>query len=709
MTKGEQVLGKETYYITTPIYYPSDRLHIGHAYTTVFCDAVARWRRFSGDEVFFLTGSDEHGLKVQRAAQAKGKDPKTHVDEIVATFKELWRRLDISYDDFIRTTEPRHEKVVQHIFQKLYDQGDIYKGSYDGWYCTPCESFWPESKLADGNCPDCGRPVEWVEEESYFFRMSRYADRLLAHIEAHPEFIQPESRRNEMISFIRGGLEDLSVSRTTFQWGIPVPFDPKHVTYVWIDALTNYLTGIGYLQDEAKYQKWWPADCHVVGKDILRFHTVIWPAILLAAGIPLPKQVYAHGWLLSDTGKMSKSKGNVVDPNRLIDHFGADAIRYFLLREVTFGQDARYNTQALVERINSDLANDLGNSLHRSVAMLGRFCGGVIPEPGDPEPRDLALRELAERTRTAVDEGVRSLHLSQALIDLWQLVRAVNKYIDESEPWALAREKQTGRLATVMYHVFEALRIVGLLVSPFLPRTGAKILEQLGIERPLSEFTFGDTAWGGTVPGVGAKGGDPIFPRLDVDETLDRLAAENERLEAAAAPKAPDTSSKLPSHGDPSDLRAKSAFNNGGGKTSGESQPPGRPKAEDALKTKDEFKAKETKQVAEESGLISIEEFGKVQLRLAKVLEAGRVEGADKLLKLKVDLGGETRQIVAGIAKHYEPQSLVGKLIVVVANLRPAKLRGEVSQGMLLAASDENGNLALVTVEKELPPGSTVR
>jgi len=680
-------MSKGKYYITTPIYYPSDRLHIGHAYTTVFCDAVARWRRFAGEEVFFLTGSDEHGLKVQRAAEAKGKDPKTHVDEIVLTFQELWKRLDISYDDFIRTTEPRHEAVVQHIFKKLYDKGDIYKGSYDGWYCTPCEAFWVESKLVDGKCPDCGRPVEWVEEESYFFRISKYAEPLLRHIEEHPEFIQPESRRNEVVSFIKGGLEDLSVSRTTFSWGIPVPFDPKHVVYVWIDALTNYLTGIGYLQDDAAYGKWWPADCHVVGKDILRFHTIIWPAILLAAEIPLPKQVYAHGWLLTDTGKMSKSKGNVVDPNRLIDHFGSDAIRYFLLREVSFGQDARYNTQALVERINSDLANDLGNSLHRSVAMLGKFCGGAIPSPGTPEPADLALRSLAERTAGAVDEQVRSLHLNQALAELWNLVRGVNKYIDESEPWSLARDGRTERLNTVIYHVFEALRIIGLLVAPFLPGIGAKILGQLGIDRPPASFRLEDAAWGGIAPGTRVRAGEPIVPRLDVEETLDRLAAENERLEQAAG-SAPV--SQKGNHGNEDDLKPREESRN-------ESQ------------DKSKEAPKERNHVAEQDGLISIDDFGKVQLKVAKVVEASRIEGADKLLKLKVDLGGETRQIVAGIAKHYAPESLPGKLIVVVANLKPAKLRGEVSEGMLLAASSESGELTLVTLEKELPPGSVVR
>jgi len=652
MTRGK-------YYITTPIYYPSARLHIGHAYTTVYCDAIARWRRFCGEEVFFLTGSDDHGLKVQRAAEAEGMSPKAYVDQIVPTFKELWRRLDISYDDFIRTTEPRHHKVVQAIFQRLYDQGDIYKGTYEGWYCTPCETFWVESKLVEGNCPDCGRPVEWVQEESYFFRISKYAPALLEHIEKHPEFIQPETRRNEMVSFIKGGLEDLSVSRTTFDWGVPVPFDPKHVTYVWIDALTNYLTGIGYLHDEASYRKWWPADLHVVGKDILRFHTIIWPAILLAAGIELPKTVYGHGWLLTDTGKMSKSKGNVVDPMRLIDHFGSDAIRYFLLREVTFGQDARYNTQALIERINADLANDLGNSLHRSVAMLARFCSGVIPAPGPEGERERSLRELADATRLAVDQGVRSLRLNAALADLWRLVGAVNKYIDESEPWTLAKNGERERLGTVMYHIFEALRIVGLLVYPFLPRTGERILRQLGHDA--SRLSFADTVWGGTRPQTRVEPAEPLFPRLDPEETLARLEAAAEDEEAAPA----------------------------------------------GAKARQEGESETVKQ--EETPMITIDEFAKIELRLATVLAAEKVAGADKLLKLQVDLGSEKRQIVAGIAQHYQPEQLIGRRVVVVANLKPAKLRGELSEGMLLAAVDENDRLGLVTVNEDLPAGSRVR
>lgn len=659
------------YYITTPIYYPSDRLHIGHAYTTVYCDAIARWRRFCGEDVFFLTGSDDHGQKVQRAAEAQGKTPKEYVDEIVPTFTQLWSRLDISYDDFIRTTEDRHKRVVQAIFQRLYDSGDIYKGTYEGWYCTPCEAFWPESRLQDGNCPDCERPVEWVQEESYFFRISKYAPALLKHIEENPQFIQPDTRRNEMVSFIKSGLEELSVSRTTFDWGIPVPFDSKHVTYVWIDALTNYITAAGYLQDDESFAKWWPADCHVVGKDILRFHTIIWPAILMAAGIELPKSVYGHGWLLSDTGKMSKSKGNVVDPNRLIDHFGSDAIRYFLLREVAYGQDARYNTQALIERINSDLANDFGNSLHRSVAMLGRFCNGVIPEPGTDTELELKLRRLADETRQAVDEHVRSYRLNTALAELWRLVRAVNKYIDDAQPWRLAKEEATERLGTVMYHVFEALRIVGLLVTPFMPRSGARLLDQLGYD--VQTLSFEDTRWGATAAGTTVTPQEPLFPRLDVDAVLEELAQENERLEGGASA---------------SSVEEKSAQDDEGAKD-GKADGP-----------------------ANESGgepLITIDDFAKVNLRLAQVVAAEPVAGADRLLKLQVDLGDEKRQIVAGIAQHYTPEEMIGKRVVIVANLKPAKLRGELSEGMLLAAVDDENGLGLVTVDKELPLGSTIR
>jgi methionyl-tRNA synthetase len=647
------------FYITTPIYYPSDVLHIGHAYTTVYCDALARWHRFKGEKVFFLTGSDEHGQKIERAAAVQGKDPKEYVDAIVATFQALWKRLGVSYDDFIRTTEPRHTQVVQAIFRQLYEQGDIYSSKYEGWYCTPCETFCVENRLVDGNCPDCGRPVEWVTEESYFFRMSAYGPRLLAHIEAHPEFIQPATRRNEMVSFIRQGLEDLCVSRTSFDWGIPVPFDPEHVIYVWIDALSNYLTAIGYPADEARFRAWWPADVHVVGKDILRFHSIIWPTLLMALGLPLPKQVYGHGWLLVDSGKMSKSKGNVVDPNALIDEFGTDAIRYFLLREVPFGQDAKYARRALAERINADLANDLGNALHRSLSMLERFCDGVVPQPGAPAPIDLRFQQLAAEVVDGVDRHLQKLEVNVALVELWRLVGGVNKYIDETEPWSLAKEASTReRLHTVMYHVCEALRIIALMLTSFLPASGKEIWRQLGLTA-LERQGYVDLAWGGILAGTRTAKGDPLFPRLDLSEVLAQEEQEEPQAGASAVQERKD----------------------------------------DQVATAE----------PENEGIITIDEFAKVQLRLAVVESAERVVGADKLLKLQVSLGDEKRQIVAGIAQHYAPEALVGKRIVVVANLKPAKLRGELSEGMLLAAVDGEGKLGVVTVAEEISPGATVR
>lgn len=658
------IMSKERFYITTPIYYPNDNLHIGHAYTTVFCDAVARWHRFEGKEVFYLTGSDEHGQKVERAAMEAGKTPQEYVDGIVAGFKKLWERLDVAYDDFIRTTEPRHTRVVQEIFQRLYDQGDIYKDTYEGWYCTPCESFWPEGRLLEGKlCPECERPVELVQEESYFFRISKYAPRLLQHIEEHPEFIQPETRRNEMVSFIKQGLEELCVSRTTFDWGIPVPFDKKHVVYVWIDALTNYISAVGYLQDDETFDKWWPADVHVVGKDILRFHTIIWPCILMALDLPLPKRVYAHGWILVESGKMSKSKGTVVDPNALIDEFGSDAIRYTLLREMPYGQDAKYSRRGLVERINSDLANDLGNALHRSLAMLSRYFQGVVPEPGEPKDIDRSVMELAEATGRQVAERVEKLEVNVALAEIWKLVGRLNKYIDETEPWTLARDpERRERLATVMYTVLEALRIVTLLVTPFLPRTGEKMWTQLGIAAPLSEQRFDNLAWGGLAPGTQTQPGNPVFPRIDVKKAL----AEEEDME------------------EKTDANVEAAATQ-------------------------EPKAQGDKAGAEDkANLITIDEFAKIELRVAKVLAAEPVQGADRLLKLQVDLGSSQRQIVAGIAQHYKPEELVGKSIVVVANLKPAKLRGELSEGMLLAASDGDG-LSLLTVDGERAPGAEVR
>jgi len=492
-------MGKKdkTFYVTTPIYYPSDRLHIGHAYTTVAADSITRYKKMQGYDTMFLTGSDEHGQKIERSAKESDKKPKQYVDEIVQTFKELWEALDIEYDYFIRTTEERHEKVVQKIFQKLYDQGDIYKGHYEGWYCTPDEAFWTERQVGEEKlCPDCGRPVEWVEEESYFFKMSKYADRLLKHIEDNPEFIQPESRKNEMINFIKQGLDDLSVSRTTFDWGVEVPIDDEHVIYVWIDALSNYITAIGYLTDEENFNKYWPADLHIVGKDILRFHTIIWPIILMALDLPLPKQVFGHGWLLSESGKMSKSRGNVVDPIELIEDFGVDPIRYYLLREVPFGTDGTYSTEALIQRINSDLANDLGNLLNRTVSMVDQYFDSEIPEPKEYNEVDEDLKNTALETVDIIAEHMEDLRYTNALEDLWNFVRRTNKYIDQTEPWILGRENKNERLGTVLYNLLESLRMIAVMLKPFLVKTPIEIGKQIGDVKQIEKANWSNLKWG---------------------------------------------------------------------------------------------------------------------------------------------------------------------------------------------------------------------
>lgn len=508
---------KKTFYITTPIYYPSDHLHIGHAYTTVAADAMARFKRLTGYDVRFLTGSDEHGQKIERSAREKGQTPKDYVDQIVAGFQHLWRSLAISNDDFIRTTEERHKKTVQQIFQQLYDQGDIYKASYEGWYCTPCETFWTEGRLEEGRCPDCARPVELLQEESYFFKMSNYADRLLKHIEQNPHFIQPVSRRNEMVSFIKSGLEDLCVSRTTFDWGIPVPFDPGHVIYVWVDALTNYISALGYGQeDDRLYHRYWPADVHLVGKDIVRFHTIIWPMLLMAAGLPLPKQVVGHGWVLLQSGKMSKSKGNVIDPLELIDKYGVDSIRYFLLREMPLGVDAYYSEEALVHRINQDLANDFGNLFNRTCAMAHKYTGGCLEPPGEPQGPDQELIDLARDLPGVVEGFIEKRELAQALAAIIKLAGRANKYLEETSPWSLAKDPdQRPRLNTVLYNVAEVLRFTTVLMGSFLPGLPERAWPLLGIEDQPYLHTWESLRWGQLPGGTTLKKGQPLFPRID--------------------------------------------------------------------------------------------------------------------------------------------------------------------------------------------------
>lgn len=654
-------MGNNTFYITTPIYYPSDKLHIGHSYTTVAADAVARYKRLKGYDVMFLTGTDEHGQKIQRKAEEKGVTPKQYVDEIVSGIKELWKLMEITNDRFIRTTDKEHEQAVQKIFKKLYDQGDIYKSEYEGWYCTPCESFWTKTQLVDGKCPDCGREVEITKEESYFFRLSKYQDRLIKFIEENSEFIQPVSRQNEMLNnFLRPGLEDLCVSRTTFNWGVPVTFDDKHVVYVWIDALSNYITALDFLsEDDQAYKKYWPADVHLVGKEIVRFHTIIWPAMLMALGEPLPKQIYGHGWLLLEGGKMSKSKGNVVDPVVLVQKYGLDAIRYFLLREVPFGSDGVFSNEALINRINSDLANDLGNLVSRTIAMIDKYFDGVIPEERQAGNFDEDLKKVIMDTPIKVEQLLDKLQFSSALTEIWKVISRTNKYIDETMPWVLAKDEASKpRLAGVMYNLAESLRVISILIQPFMPETPKKIWHQLGLDDKKTIEWESTKSWGVYPSLVKVNKGEVIFPRIDIKKEMEELEELTTQVEERKAQK---------------DDRKK--------------------QNEDKNST---------------DGYITIEDFAKIDLRVAKVLEAEKVEGADKLLKLKLEMGEEIRQVVSGIAKHYSNDDLVGKFVILVANLKPVKLKGIESQGMILAASNDK-DLVLAALDKAIESGAKVR
>ena len=647
---------KKNFYLTTPIYYPNSNLHLGHTYTTIVADVLKKYKQAQGYDVFLTTGTDEHGQKLQESAIKAGKEPLEYIDPIVDSAKELWKTLDIDFDAFVRSTDKIHEKNVSDIFTKLYEKGEIYKGSYKGMYCVPCEAFWTESQLVEGNkCPDCGREVSESEEETYFFRLSKYQDKLLKLYEENPDFIQPESRKNEMISFINEGLTDLSVTRSSFDWGVRVPFDEKHIVYVWIDALSCYLTGVGYGTDEEKFNKYWPCDVHLIGKEIMRFHAIIWPSILMALDLPLPKKIFGHGWILFDDDKMSKSKGNIVYAEPIIERYGMDALRYFMLREFTFGQDGNFTYTKMLNRINSDLVNDLGNLVSRTVAMCEKYFGGIVPAQTELTDIDNDLIETAVTTRDRVAELMDKLNFSMALEEIWKLVRRTNKYIDETTPWTLIKEGQEDRLKTVIYNLLESIRIISGLIKPFMKETSSKINEQIGY----SDYSYEDlTKFGLLKVGTKVCKGKNLFDRIDVDKELEIIVEKNSEL---------------------IELRKK--------KNSGSNE--------------------EKEVVDEERELITIDDFAKVELKVGKIIDCQPHPKADRLLVSKIDIGDEVRTIVSGIRKFYNEKDLIGKKVIVVTNLKPVNLRGVESNGMILAASDEE-NLSVLTVLNDIKEGSKV-
>ncbi len=631
-------MSKGKFFLTTPIYYVNDNPHIGHVYTTVVADVIARYKRLCGFESYFLTGTDEHGQKIQRAAEKQNIKPKELADKVVERYHTLWKKLNISHNDFIRTTDSRHKKAVEKIYRKMFDKGDIYLGKYEGWYCTGCEAFFPESQIIDGKCADYGHPVEQLAEESYFFKLSEFGDRLLEYYEKHPDFIKPATRRNEVISFVKGGLQDLSISRTSFDWGITVPDADGHILYVWLDALTNYISAIGYGEDSPEFDKYWPADIHLIGKDIIRFHAVYWPAFLMSAGIELPKTVFAHGWWMKDESKMSKSKGNVIDPQYLIDDFGVDPLRYFLMREMVFGKDGSFSDEAYLGRINTDLANDLGNLLHRTLTLVSKNLGGEFRKGSSPDELAGEFKSCQQAFRKNFD----NYNFSEGLRDVWAFISHINKYINDKEPWKMGKdETKKEELASILYNAGEGLRQVALMVFPVMPEFAQQIYFQLGIDDDLSTVVFEEASnWGGIPDSLKIRKGKPLFQRIDVEKYLEK---------------------------------------------------------------------KEEEQMEKEDKSISIDDFMKVQLKVALVKSAENIEGAKKLLKLSVDLGYETRTVVAGVAEVYKPEELVNKRVIIVENLKPAKLFGVESKGMVLAAVDAEGKPRVVNPSDDVPLGATVR